>query len=78
MIESRAIALPPALILSAQLLSTLWLGTIGLLIATPLLVVVAIAVEVFYVQAKLREPPARSLDKSGGAEAAPQGSSSQY
>lgn len=48
MVEARAISLPPALIIGAQVISAVWLGSIGVLIATPLLVVVVVAVQILY------------------------------
>lgn len=47
-VEARAISLPPALIVGAQVISAVWLGPIGVLIATPLLVVVVVAVQILY------------------------------
>lgn len=48
LVEARAISLPPALIIGAQVISAVWLGAIGVLIATPLLVVVVVAVQILY------------------------------
>lgn len=48
MVEARAISLPPALIIGAQVISAVWLGPIGVLAATPLLVVVVVAVQILY------------------------------
>jgi len=48
MVEARAVSLPPALIIGAQVISAVWLGAIGILIATPLLVVAVVAVQILY------------------------------
>jgi predicted PurR-regulated permease PerM len=47
-VEARAISLPPAMIIGAQVISAVWLGSIGVLVATPLLVVVVVAVQILY------------------------------
>jgi predicted PurR-regulated permease PerM len=55
-IEGKAISLPPALLIVAQLgLGTL-LGVLGLLAATPLLVAAMVTVQVLYVQRVIGEP----------------------
>lgn len=55
LIEARTVTLPPALLLLAQILSVVWLGFIGVLLATPLLIIVVIAVQMLYVQRVLGE-----------------------
>lgn len=55
MVEAKAISLPPALIVAAQVISAMWLGPIGVLIATPLLVVLAVAVQILYQRGALGE-----------------------
>lgn len=50
LVEARAVSLPPALIIAFQVFTTVWLGPIGILIATPLLVVVSVAVQMLYLQ----------------------------
>ena len=54
-IEARAISLPPGLIIIAQIVAAVWLGTIGILLATPLLVVTVVAVQMLYLQDILDE-----------------------
>jgi predicted PurR-regulated permease PerM len=49
MAERSAVSLPPGLIITAQLLLGLLAGPIGLLVATPLLAVVVLAVGELYV-----------------------------
>lgn len=54
-IEQRAVSLPPALLIMAQLLCGVLLGLPGLLIATPLVVVAVVAVQMLYLQDILGE-----------------------
>ncbi len=56
LVESRAVHLPPALVVLAQLVSVVYFGAIGVLISTPLLVVVVVVVRMLYVQDVLGEP----------------------
>jgi predicted PurR-regulated permease PerM len=56
LVEGRAVSLPPALILMAQVASAVWLGAIGIVIATPLLVVIGVCVQVLYIEGQLAEP----------------------
>jgi predicted PurR-regulated permease PerM len=58
-IEARAVSIPPALILLGQVVCVLWLGPIGVLLATPLLVVAMVLVKKLYVEGQLGE----QLDK---------------
>lgn len=55
-VESRAVDLPPALVLTAQVVSVVWFGPVAVLFATPLLVVVVVAVQMLYLQDRLGEP----------------------
>lgn len=55
LVEAHAVSLPPALIIVAQVMAAVWLGPIGVVIATPLLVVVAVAVQMLYLQDVLKE-----------------------
>ena len=55
LIESRAVDLPPALVLLAQVVVVTYFGAIGVLIATPLLVVVVVAVRMLYLEDRLGE-----------------------
>ena len=54
-IQERAVSLPPALLLSIQILMGYLVGILGLLMATPLLVVVMVLVQKLYVQDILNE-----------------------
>lgn len=55
LIEARTVTLPPALIILAQVLSVLWLGFVGVLLATPLLITAVVTVQVLYVKRVLGE-----------------------
>ena len=55
LVEARAVTLPPALIISGQVIATLWLGPIGVLLATPLLVVLMVMVQMLYLEDVLHE-----------------------
>ncbi len=48
MVEAKAISLPPALIIAAQVITSIWLGAVGVLIATPLLVVIVVMIQIVY------------------------------
>jgi predicted PurR-regulated permease PerM len=56
LVEARAVSLPPALIIVSQVISAVWLGPVGVLIATPLLVVVVVSLQILYVRGVLSEP----------------------
>lgn len=62
LVEARAVSLPPALIIVAQVISAVWLGAIGILIATPLLVVVVVGVQMLYLHDTLGD----EVDVIGG------------
>lgn len=55
LVEARAVSLPPALIIAAQVFCVMWLGPMGVLLATPLLVVVVVAVQMLYLRDGLGE-----------------------
>lgn len=55
LIEAKTVTIPPALLVLAQILSVLWLGFIGVLLATPLVIITVIAVQMLYVQRVLGE-----------------------
>jgi predicted PurR-regulated permease PerM len=55
LVEARAVTLPPALIIASQVIATLWLGPIGVVLATPLLVVVVVLVQMLYIEDVLHE-----------------------
>jgi len=50
MIQRRAVSLPPAILLSAQLFMGIFYGIFGILLAAPLAVTVIVSVQVFYVR----------------------------
>ncbi|HUH03074.1 MAG TPA: AI-2E family transporter [Kofleriaceae bacterium] len=56
LIEQRAVSLPPALLIMAQLLFGVLLGVPGLIIATPLVVVGVVLVQMLYLQDVLGDP----------------------
>jgi predicted PurR-regulated permease PerM len=60
MIDQYQVAVPPGLTLSAQLLFGLVGGVLGLLLATPLVVVISILLREFYVRDILEAEPVRS------------------
>jgi predicted PurR-regulated permease PerM len=53
LIEQRVVSMPPALLLSFQLLMGMSGGVIGLVIATPLLVTIVVIVQVLYIRGVL-------------------------
>jgi len=55
-VQRNLIALPPALVLSAQALLGVLLGTVGLLVATPLTAAAMVAVNMLYVEDVLGDP----------------------
>lgn len=66
-VEARAVRLAPALVLIAQVVTVVWFGPIGVLYATPMLVVVVVAVRMLYLQDHLGEPePERPPTKKHG------------
>ncbi|MGI9013029.1 MAG: AI-2E family transporter [Phycisphaerales bacterium] len=56
MIEKKAVSIPPALLLMGQILFGVLFGIMGLVLATPLLVVVIVLVQMVYVEDTLGEP----------------------
>jgi predicted PurR-regulated permease PerM len=50
LIQKRAVSLPPALLIVSQLLMAVMFGWIGVLLSTPLLVVVIVLVQMLYVE----------------------------
>ncbi len=50
MIQKRAVSLPPAVLISVQIIIGVLLGAFGLVLATPLMVVVIVLVQTIYVQ----------------------------
>ncbi len=55
-VQSRAVSLPPVVLLTAQLVGGIMFGLIGVFLATPLAVVVIVLVQTLYVQDVLGEP----------------------
>lgn len=55
LIQERAVALPPAALITAQLIMAVLFGLFGLLLATPLAVAVIVTVQVLYVRGVLKE-----------------------
>lgn len=55
LIEAKTVTIPPALLVLAQILSVLWLGVIGILLATPLVIITVVAVQMLYVKRFLGE-----------------------
>lgn len=55
-IQRRAVALPPVLILTAQVLLGVLLGGLGLILATPLTAALVVVVQKLYVRDVLRDP----------------------
>lgn len=50
MIQKRTVSMPPALLISVQILVGVWLGLFGLFLATPLLVVVIVVLQMLYIE----------------------------
>lgn len=49
-IQQRAVAMPPALLLIVQLVMGVWVGAIGILLATPLTVAIMVLVRMLYIE----------------------------
>lgn len=54
-VQKRAVALPPALLLSVQVLAAALFGTMGIIFSTPLTVATIVIVQMLYVQDVLQE-----------------------
>nr|MDQ6913522.1 AI-2E family transporter [Verrucomicrobiota bacterium] len=54
-VQKRAVALPPALLLSVQILSAALFGTMGVIFSTPLTVVAIVLIQTLYVHDVLGE-----------------------
>jgi len=66
LVEARAVKLAPAMVLVAQVVAVVWFGPVAVLYATPLLVVVVVAVRMLYVEDHLGEPaPERAEEPKG-------------
>ncbi len=55
LIQQQATTLPPALLITAQLLMGLLAGAVGVLLATPLAVVIVVLIQMLYVQDVLKD-----------------------
>ena len=56
LIQYRALLMPPALVIFAQLAASAWVGVWGLALATPLLAIVVVLVRMLYREDLLHEP----------------------
>ncbi len=54
-IQKKAVSLPPALLISMQILAGVLLGIFGLILATPMLVCVIVAVQMLYIEDVLND-----------------------
>ncbi len=61
-VEKRTVALPPALVMAAQLLLALLVGQIGVVLAAPLVVIAMVLVKSLYVRGVLKD---RSVEVNG-------------
>ena len=55
LVQKKLIAMPPALILVAQLVLGLYAGTLGLVLATPIMAIILVLVKMLYVQDVLND-----------------------
>lgn len=60
LVQRRAVSLPPAVVISAQVLLGVLTGIFGLLLATPLAVVASVLIRALYVEDTLGDRPQRS------------------
>ena len=65
LIQQHAVSIPPALLITVQILLGLWAGVLGLLMATPLTVVVLVAIQMLYIEDVLGD----DVEVMGDAEA---------
>ena len=56
LIQHRLVYLPPALILATQFLMHLFAGTVGVMLATPLMVVAMVLIKELYFKQEWTEP----------------------
>lgn len=56
LVQKRAVSLPPALVLMAQVLFGILFGTLGVLVAVPFTAMILILVKTLYIEDLLREP----------------------
>lgn len=67
LIQYRALSLPPVLVIAAQLAASVWMGVLGLVVATPLLIVAIVLVRNLYLKGMLQE----GASASGSVENSP-------
>ena len=60
LLQYRALSLPPVLVIAAQLAASVWMGVLGLVVSTPLLIVATVLVQNLYLRGILHE--ARSAE----------------
>ncbi|MGA6924819.1 MAG: AI-2E family transporter, partial [Desulfosarcina sp.] len=65
MVQRKLIAMPAALILTAQLIMGSIQGALGLLVATPLVAAIMVLIKHLYIEAILGDPIDRSVGKGG-------------
>ena len=70
MIERRTVELPPALTIIAQLALGILLGAVGLILATPLVAVIMVLVQMVYIQDVLGDRDVEAEEKDLGEEGA--------
>jgi predicted PurR-regulated permease PerM len=73
LVQRSAVSLPPALTIAAQVFMAWNAGALGLLVAVPLLAVVKVAVQMFYVEDALGDELELPAEKSAGGELAEAG-----
>lgn len=55
LIQFGALSLPPVLVIAAQLAASVWMGVLGLVVATPLLIVAIVLIRNLYLEGILQE-----------------------
>ncbi len=63
LIQFRALSLPPVLVIAAQLAASVWMGVLGLVVATPLLIVAIVLVRNLYLEGMLQEDESASASE---------------
>ena len=64
LLQYRALSLPPVLVIAAQLAASVWMGVLGLVVSTPLLIVATVLVRHLYLQGILHEDASASEQNS--------------
>jgi predicted PurR-regulated permease PerM len=70
LVQQRAVSLPPALTITAQVVLGVALGWLGLLLATPLTAVAVVLVQMLYVEDVLHDSPGRASPRGRPARVA--------